>query len=81
MLQRPQTAPALPGALWPHCSIPATQMGEQIVKGPAIQAAGRELGVHDVTRPALTRDGKRALVHQAEPLARKIGNWNQKNPL
>lgn len=48
-------------------------MGEQIEKGPAIQSAGRELGVHDVTRQTFTWDWKQVLSQQAEALARKIG--------
>lgn len=65
-----QTALAFPRALWPCGSIPATQMGQQIERGPAIQSAGRELGVHDVTQQTLTWDWKHILIHQADPLAR-----------
>ena len=63
-------------SLRPSGSIPAPQMGEQIDEGPVIQSAGRELGVHDVTRQTLTWDWKQVLSHQAGPLARKIGTKN-----
>ena len=57
-------------------SIPATQMGEQIERGPVIQSAGRELGVHYVTQQTFTWDWKQVFSHKAEPLTRKVGTKN-----
>lgn len=56
-------APAFPRALRPCGSIPATQMGEQIERGPMIWSTVRALGVHDVTRQKLTSDWNRVHIH------------------
>lgn len=63
MLLEFQKALALPRAPRPCGSIPATQMGEQIERGPAIQWRVRALGIHDVTRQKLTSAWKQVLGH------------------
>ena len=63
MLLEFQRAQAFPRAPWPCGNIPATQMGEQIERGPAIQLRVRALGIHDVTQQKLTLAWKQVLVH------------------